>query len=55
MNLAPGAMTAGQMIEKCAALHELGVQHLIVNMPNVSEIRPLEIIGREVIPAVAGL
>jgi F420-dependent oxidoreductase-like protein len=55
VNLAPGAMTAGQMVEKCQALHALGVQHLIVNMPNVYEIRPLEIIGREVIPAVRDL
>ncbi len=55
VNLAPGGMTAGQMVEKCRSLSELGVQHLIVNMPNVYEIRPLEIIGREVIPAVQDL
>ncbi len=55
VNLAPGGMTAEQMIDKCRALSEIGVQHLIVNMPNVYEIRPLEIIGKEVIPAVADL
>ncbi len=52
VNLAPEGMTAGQMIERCRALSELGVQHVIVNMPNVYEIYPLEIIGKEVIPAV---
>ncbi len=55
VNLAPGGMTAGQMIDHCRALSALGVQHLIVNMPNVYEIRPLETIGREVIPAVAAM
>ncbi len=54
VHLAPGGMTAEQMIEMCQALHELGFQQLIVNMPNVYEIRPLEIIGREVIPVVEG-
>jgi hypothetical protein len=33
----------------------MGVQHAIFNMPNVHEIRPLEVFGREIIPAVAGL
>ncbi len=55
VNLAPGGMTAGQLIDNCRSLSELGVQHLIVNMPNVYEIRPLEIIGKEVIPAVEDL
>lgn len=30
------------------------VQHAIFNMPNLDEIAPLEIFGREVIPAVTG-
>ncbi len=33
----------------------MGVQHAIFNMPNVHEIRPLEVFGREITPAVAGL
>ena len=34
-------------------LAEVGIQHLIFNMPNVHEITPLEQFGREIIPAVA--
>jgi len=55
VNLAAGGMTPTQMIEKCRALSQLGFQHVIVNMPNVFEIKPLETIGREVIPEIAGL
>jgi len=57
VNLAPGPQgtTPTQMIEKCQALSQLGVSHAIFNMPNVYEIKPLEIIGREVIPQVASL
>jgi F420-dependent oxidoreductase-like protein len=54
-HLAPGAMTASQVIETCRALAEAGIQHLIFNMPNVEEITPLEVFGREIIPAVAAL
>ena len=54
INLAPGGATAVQMIEECRKLSGLGIQHAIFNMPNVSEIKPLEIIGRVVIPEVAG-
>jgi hypothetical protein len=32
-----------------------GIQHAIFNTPNVQEITPLEVFGREIIPAVAGL
>lgn len=55
VNLATGGMTPAQVIEKCQAMSSLGFQHLIFNMPNVYEIKPLEILGREVIPQVAGL
>jgi len=34
-------------------LASLGIQHFIFSMPNVHEITPIEVIGREVIPAVA--
>jgi len=36
-------------------LARLGIQHVIFNMPNVHEIEPIEIIGREVIPQVRRL
>jgi hypothetical protein len=55
VHLAPGRMTADEMIARCKEARALGFTHVIVNMPNVYEIKPLDIIGREVIPAVAGL
>jgi F420-dependent oxidoreductase-like protein len=55
INLSTGNVTVKQFIEHCQKLHDLGFQHIIVSMPNVSEIKPLEIIGKEVIPEVRGL
>lgn len=55
INLAAGAMTADDVIAHCRELAEVGIQHVIFNMPNVHEITPLDILGREVIPAVAGM
>lgn len=52
--LASDGMTTQEMISKCKALSQAGIQHLIVNMPNVATIKPLELIGNEVIPAVDG-
>ena len=54
VHLAPGQMSVSQVLEKCKALAGVGFQHLIFNMPNVHEIKPLEVFGREIIPAVAG-
>jgi len=45
---------ASEFIEKCQKLSQVGIQHLIVNMPNVATLKPLELMGKEVIPAVAG-
>src|SRR5450631_611108 len=55
VDLEPGKMHAKDVIAHCEALAAIGVQHAIFNMPNVHEIRPLEVFGREIIPAVAGL
>ena len=52
VNLSSGNITSHQMIDRCRKLSEMGISHIIFNMPNVSEIRPLEIIGKEVIPQV---
>lgn len=49
----PGGMTPAQVIETCRELADAGIQHAIFNMPNVHEITPLEIFGKEIIPAVA--
>jgi F420-dependent oxidoreductase-like protein len=53
IKLAPDAMDTTEVIELCRQLADLGFQHVIFNMPNVHEIKPLEIIGNEVIPTVA--
>jgi F420-dependent oxidoreductase-like protein len=55
VKLAPDGMTVEEVIEQCRTLNDAGVQHLIFNMPNVHEIRPLEAFGEKVIPAVADL
>lgn len=54
-HLAPGQMTAKDIVAHCKALGAIGVDHAIFNMPNVQDITPLEVFGREVIPEVAGL
>jgi F420-dependent oxidoreductase-like protein len=53
--LAPGKMSAADAIRTCRDLAGAGIQHAIFNMPNVHEIAPLETLGKEVLPEVAGL
>jgi F420-dependent oxidoreductase-like protein len=55
VEVAAGRSSAGDVIAQCQALAAIGVQHAIFNMPNVHEIEPLEVFGRDIIPAVAGL
>jgi F420-dependent oxidoreductase-like protein len=44
----------GEIIEQCHALADIGVQHVIFNrVPDLDRRTSLEILGREVIPAVA--
>lgn len=54
IHLAPGEMSASDVIDTCRWLADLGIQHAIFNMPNVHEIKPLEIIAEQVIPEIAG-
>ena len=54
VDLRPGAMTVSGVISHCKALAAAGVQHAIFNMPNVHDITPLTLFGREIIPAAAG-
>lgn len=53
VNLGEGGISTSDLINRCKLLSQAGIQHLIVNMPNVSTIKPLELIGKEVIPAIA--
>ena len=55
VRLGPGGMSTAEVIGFCRGLAGIGVQQLIFSMPNVYEIAPLDLIGREVIPAVAAL
>jgi len=53
VHLAAGAMSASDVIAQCRSLADIGIQHAIFNLPNVSEMKPLEVFGKEIIPAVA--
>lgn len=53
--LAPGGMNADDIVQTCRDLAKMGFTHVIVNMINLHEIEPLNIIGREVIPEIAEL
>jgi F420-dependent oxidoreductase-like protein len=53
IQLGAGGATAADVIAICRELAYLGIQHAIFNMPNVHELAPLEVFGREIIPAVA--
>ena len=55
VDLRPGAMTPSDVIKTCEDLAGIGIQHFIFGLVNVHEINPIEVIAREVIPAVAGL
>ena len=46
---------AGQVIDQLGRLAELGFQAAIGAVANVWQVRPLEVIGAEVIPAVSSL
>ena len=48
-------MTPDEVVELCRGLADIGIQHVIFNMPNAHEITPIEIIGQEVIPAIIDL
>jgi F420-dependent oxidoreductase-like protein len=50
VDVRPGRMTGADVVARARAQADAGVQHLIVNMPEVWDVRQLELIGREVIP-----
>lgn len=49
------SLTPAQALQQIRALGEAGVQLVNFSMPNVATLEPLEIFGREIIPAVADL
>lgn len=54
-HLAPGQLTASDVVHTCEELAGLGIQQAIFNMPNLWEVTPLEVFGKEIIPAVRDL
>ena len=55
IHLAQGIQSWNEILDLCHALAELGIQHAIFNMPNAHEMKPLEIFGKEIIPALTNL
>jgi F420-dependent oxidoreductase-like protein len=52
--LGPGGTSPAEFVEHCRGLADLGIQQAIVSFRGVETLTPIEIFGREVIPAVAG-
>jgi len=46
-------MSTREAIEYCRKVSDSDIQHFIVSMPGDYELKPLERMGKEIIPAVA--
>lgn len=55
MNVSRDGLTPEDVVEMCTELSNIGVHHIIFNMPNDHEITPLEVLAREVIPKISKL
>ena len=55
IQLSPDAMSTEEVLEICKKLNNVGCEHVVFNMPNVHEIEPLKIMGKEMIPKVSDL
>ena len=55
VDLRPGRMSPADVVARARAQADAGVQHLIVNMPEVWDVRHLELISREVIPELSAV
>jgi F420-dependent oxidoreductase-like protein len=49
----PGTQPSSEIIAQCREVSELGFTHAMFIVPNLHEMRPLEILAKEIIPAVA--
>jgi F420-dependent oxidoreductase-like protein len=54
-HISAGKDTVESILKRLKNLSELGFTHVIFNMPNVYEITPLEVFGKEIVPAAAEL
>jgi alkanesulfonate monooxygenase SsuD/methylene tetrahydromethanopterin reductase-like flavin-dependent oxidoreductase (luciferase family) len=52
VHLAAGKQSAADLVSQCRALADLGIDQAIFSMPNVHEMTPLEVVAKEVIPAI---
>jgi F420-dependent oxidoreductase-like protein len=55
IDLREGKMSVHDAIEHCRRVSQAGIQHFIVSMPGDHALKPIELMGNEVIPAVAEL
>jgi F420-dependent oxidoreductase-like protein len=55
IDLGPGGMSPREAVAYCRSMSDAGIQHLIVSIPAVHEISSIEIMAKEVIPAVREL
>jgi alkanesulfonate monooxygenase SsuD/methylene tetrahydromethanopterin reductase-like flavin-dependent oxidoreductase (luciferase family) len=55
VRIATDAMTVEDVLDICVELGELGIEQVILNMPNSHKIAPIEAIGEEIIPQVRGI
>lgn len=54
-NFVSQEINAKQVIDDCKELRELGIDQVIISIPNVREIEPLKVFGEKIIPAVSKL
>ena len=55
IDLRQGGISVRDAIEYCHRVSGAGIQHFIVSMPGDHELKPLELMRKEIIPAVAEL
>jgi F420-dependent oxidoreductase-like protein len=49
----PGVQSVSEIVAQCKAVADLGFSHVMLIVPDLHTMRPLEILAREVIPAIA--
>jgi hypothetical protein len=55
LEVGPGGSRAREAVDQLAAYAEAGIQTVIVGLPALEDLGPIEAIGRDVIPQIAGL
>lgn len=55
VELIPGKQSEDDVISQLKSLANIGIDHAIVNIPNIYEIKPIETLRDEIIPAISDL